>query len=42
MIIKIQIFEHSKCVDRITVAGKNWKECLTKLIKTLKAKGSVM
>jgi hypothetical protein len=42
MIIKIQIFEHSKCVDRITVGGKNWKECLNKLIKTLKAKGSVM
>lgn len=41
MIIKLQIFEHSKCVDRMTVVGKNWKECLTKLIKTLKAKGSV-
>jgi len=41
MIIKLQIFEHSKCVDRITVDGKNWTECLTKLIKTLKAKGSV-
>jgi len=41
MLIKLQIFEHSKCIDRMTIEGKTWTDCLSKLIKNLKNKGSV-
>lgn len=41
MLLKIQIFENSKCIDKMTISGRNTTECVKNLVKVFKEKGSV-
>lgn len=41
MILKIQIFENSKCIDKMTIGGRTTAECMKNLVKVFKEKGSV-
>lgn len=42
MILKIQIFEQSKRVDKVIIRGTTWQECIEKLMEKLKNKGCVI